>query len=733
MPIKASEMSAEDYLKSSWSYDAFEAPSQQNNKNFQTIKNSRSLNSFRNLEKYSKNKEIYSPNNEIYSTNKEIYSLGSEIYSANKEAYSQGQEIYPESYDFVDLDEQQDTISCFQEISPTQTHPYLLKENMGMGMRASSTNNLSGKLSVLSNGSSIFPTKNKSSLGLRSQSVSNFQSKEPSSLFAKSYEDQNSVSWEDQDNHPLRYRANGDRGFSSLYPASTGNLGGLIGSRSDDRSKDNLGMIQSLFRPSNSLTYNRSDTDLVASFDRSLKISEENEIHHSNVEIGQFQHSPPKSSPGPTIRQHFSSMEESVADQIEFQGNRANLIIPNSSSPLNKSNAMSQFSNHQSFPYNHGQKGDFYGNGDNIGSARNKLMNNVNPGIYNSQFNSLNQFERGYCRGRDGFFYESEDLSRYEAFMLEQLQNQQQQMALFQNQQQQMALYQSLLMRGAAQVPFPGMMMPGYMNGMNMLAMPNLAAQAGLNRTGYMYNGLGMDSRDFQRNGGFLRDPYEDRDNRRGMFDIIEDPGDGNIYQVQFKRGVRSFLLSMCCERTLKKGDYVKVEADRGEDLGLIVGIFPIHEGTNNSNKSSMNGYRNKTDISNCQKERILRAANESELAQFRENMIEEKNVLAVCRSKVLQRGLPMEVMDAEYQYDRNKLTFFFKAEGRIDFRELVRDLYALYKTRIWMQQVDPSHITMPIPGEGMNGDKSMGSKIACEGETVVMNSTFEDGSGKSA
>ena len=48
-----------------------------------------------------------------------------------------------------------------------------------------------------------------------------------------------------------------------------------------------------------------------------------------------------------------------------------------------------------------------------------------------------------------------------------------------------------------------------------------------------------------------------------------------------------------------------------------------------------------------------------------------------------------MNILDSEYQFDRHKLTFFFEADGRIDFRELVRDLFSIYKTRIWMQQVD--------------------------------------------
>ena len=65
-----------------------------------------------------------------------------------------------------------------------------------------------------------------------------------------------------------------------------------------------------------------------------------------------------------------------------------------------------------------------------------------------------------------------------------------------------------------------------------------------------------------------------------------------------------------------------------------------------------------------------------------------------------------MNVVDAEYQFDRHKLTFFFEAEGRIDFRELVRDLFSMYKTRIWMQQLDKNAsggvpgVVAPGPGE---------------------------------
>ncbi|CAM9416572.1 unnamed protein product [Hapterophycus canaliculatus] len=93
-----------------------------------------------------------------------------------------------------------------------------------------------------------------------------------------------------------------------------------------------------------------------------------------------------------------------------------------------------------------------------------------------------------------------------------------------------------------------------------------------------------------------------------------------------------------------------------------------------------------------------------------KDKLRDEERVLEVCRTKVLQRSLPMRVMDAEFQYDRHKLTFFFEAEGRIDFRELVRDLFSLYKTRIWMQQLEPETtpsggpLQSPYPPEDMHG-----------------------------
>ena len=86
---------------------------------------------------------------------------------------------------------------------------------------------------------------------------------------------------------------------------------------------------------------------------------------------------------------------------------------------------------------------------------------------------------------------------------------------------------------------------------------------------------------------------------------------------------------------------------------------------------------------------RITRLATHDEVGLLNVKREEEEELLKICRTKCRQRALPMTVIDAEYQFDRHKLTFFFEAEGRIDFRELVRDLFSMYKTRIWMQQLD--------------------------------------------
>lgn len=181
-------------------------------------------------------------------------------------------------------------------------------------------------------------------------------------------------------------------------------------------------------------------------------------------------------------------------------------------------------------------------------------------------------------------------------------------------------------------------------------------------------------------------------------------------YNIKFKRTQRTFALGPRLNRDLKIGTYVKVEADRGEDLGIVVGKVPSEKHA--TGRSSFRGGI--TEVSSITPpsgtaltgapdlKRIIRLATHDEVALLTMKREEEDELLKICRAKVRQRGLPMHVVDAEYQFDRHKLTFFFEAEGRVDFRELVRDLFSMYKTRIWMQQLDKttSSVCPPAPDE---------------------------------
>jgi len=66
--------------------------------------------------------------------------------------------------------------------------------------------------------------------------------------------------------------------------------------------------------------------------------------------------------------------------------------------------------------------------------------------------------------------------------------------------------------------------------------------------------------------------------------------------------------------------------------------------------------------------------------SRMMEKLKEEYDAMMICREKVVQRGLPMQIVDAEYQWDRRKLTFYFKADKRVDFRELTKENFRIFK-----------------------------------------------------
>ncbi|MBQ8396939.1 MAG: stage 0 sporulation family protein [Clostridia bacterium] len=84
----------------------------------------------------------------------------------------------------------------------------------------------------------------------------------------------------------------------------------------------------------------------------------------------------------------------------------------------------------------------------------------------------------------------------------------------------------------------------------------------------------------------------------------------------------------------------------------------------------------------------VLRAASEADIAQNTENKQKEKDAFRICQEKIAEHGLEMKLVDVEYTFDRNKLLFYFTSEGRVDFRELVKHLASIFRTRIELRQI---------------------------------------------
>jgi cell fate regulator YaaT (PSP1 superfamily) len=138
----------------------------------------------------------------------------------------------------------------------------------------------------------------------------------------------------------------------------------------------------------------------------------------------------------------------------------------------------------------------------------------------------------------------------------------------------------------------------------------------------------------------------------------------------------------------VKRGDHVIVETARGIEFGTVVG-----------------------DPKEIEDERVvaplkpvIRVANERDYEQEAANKEKEKEAFKICLEKIKKHNLDMKLIDAEYTFDNNKVLFYFTADGRIDFRELVKDLAAVFKTRIELRQIGVRDETKIMGGIGICG-----------------------------
>lgn len=101
---------------------------------------------------------------------------------------------------------------------------------------------------------------------------------------------------------------------------------------------------------------------------------------------------------------------------------------------------------------------------------------------------------------------------------------------------------------------------------------------------------------------------------------------------------------------------------------------------------------------------KIIRIANKQDAKQNEENKKQEKEAFKICEKKIKEHGLDMKLMDVEFKFDKSKILFFFTADGRIDFRNLVKDLAAVYRTRIELRQIGVRDEVKRLGGNGVCG-----------------------------
>lgn len=145
-----------------------------------------------------------------------------------------------------------------------------------------------------------------------------------------------------------------------------------------------------------------------------------------------------------------------------------------------------------------------------------------------------------------------------------------------------------------------------------------------------------------------------------------------SIIQVKFKEQRKGYYQNPE-QFPFRVNDFVIVEAEKGEDLGVVklVGLPENH-----------------TLADNEPLRRVLRKATDTDLVRSQSNRMLEKKAFEACRQKIVTHSLDMKLVGCEYQFDGNKVTFYFTAEKRVDFRELVKDLASEYRTRIELRQI---------------------------------------------
>ena len=175
-----------------------------------------------------------------------------------------------------------------------------------------------------------------------------------------------------------------------------------------------------------------------------------------------------------------------------------------------------------------------------------------------------------------------------------------------------------------------------------------------------------------------------------------------NIIGVRFKKLGKIYFFN---PKNLKvrKGDKVIVETAQGEEYGEV--MIPNRMVDDEKIVAPL--------------KKVIRLANHKDDKHFEECRKKEKEAFNVCLKKIKEHGLEMTLTDVEFKFDNSKILFYFTADGRIDFRELVKDLAAIYKNRIELRQIGVRDEVKRIGGNGVCGRELCCCSFLSDFETV--------------
>ena len=183
------------------------------------------------------------------------------------------------------------------------------------------------------------------------------------------------------------------------------------------------------------------------------------------------------------------------------------------------------------------------------------------------------------------------------------------------------------------------------------------------------------------------------------------------VIGVRFKDGGKIYFFDPA-DIEINKGDYVIVDTARGLECGLVV--QGVHTESEDKIVKPLKA--------------VSRIATESDIEKMNQNRRDEKKAFEICLEKIEKHKLDMKLIDVEYTFDRSKALFYFTADGRVDFRELVKELAAIFRTRIELRQIGVRDESKMMGGIGVCGQPFCCSRFLSDFTPVSIKMAKEQG-----